>query len=59
MKLKILKHQIKTKFLTVNKIFIVAIASLSLYSCSSVKEYQKAKINDAEMVLTSKKNGKI
>ena len=31
---------------------------LSLQSCDSVKEYQKAKINDTEMALTSKKTEK-
>ena len=31
---------------------------ISVTSCSSVKEYQKSKINDAEMELTSKKSEK-
>ncbi|WP_284651259.1 DUF4266 domain-containing protein [Flavobacterium terrisoli] len=36
---------------------IIALTCL-LSSCESVKEYQKSKINDAEMVLTSKKTEK-
>jgi hypothetical protein len=55
MKFKILK---KVNFLAMNKKFIIAIALLSLNACSTVKEYQKAKINDAEMVLTAKKTEK-
>jgi len=58
MKFKILKNENKFNFLTLNKKLVVAIAILSLYACSSVKEYQKSKINDAEMVLTSKKTEK-
>jgi hypothetical protein len=58
MKLKILKKVNKVNFLTINKTFVVVIALLSLYACSSVKEYQKSKINDAEMVLTAKKTEK-
>lgn len=58
MKLKILKKVNKVNFLTINKTFVVVIALLSLYACSSVKEYQKSKINDAEMVLTTKKTEK-
>ena len=58
MKFKILKHENKVNFLTLNKKLVVAIAILSLYACSSVKEYQKSKINDAEMVLTAKKTEK-
>lgn len=40
------------------KKIIVPIALLSLCACSPVKEYQKSKINDAEMVLTAKKTEK-
>jgi hypothetical protein len=58
MKFKILNHENKVNFLTLNKKLVVAIAILSLYACSSVKEYQKSKINDAEMVLTAKKTEK-
>ena len=58
MKFKILKHENKVNFLTLNKKLVVAIAILSLYACSSVKEYQKSKINDVEMVLTAKKTEK-
>ena len=58
MKFKILKHKNKVNFSTLNKRLVLAIAILSLYACSSVKEYQKSKINDAEMVLTAKKTEK-
>jgi hypothetical protein len=58
MKFKILKHENKVNFSTLNKKLVVAIAILTLYACSSVKEYQKSKINDAEMVLTAKKTEK-
>lgn len=58
MKFKNVKQKIKTKLLTVNRLFIVTITLLSSFACSSVKEYQKSKINDAEMVLTAKKTEK-
>ena len=58
MKFKIHKHENNVNFSTLNKKLVVAIAILSLYACSSVKEYQKSKINDAEMVLTTKKTEK-
>ena len=58
MKFKIVKHKIKTRLLTVNRLFIVAVTLLSSFACSSVKEYQKSKINDVEMVLTAKKTEK-
>ena len=58
MKLKILKNENKFNFLTLYKKLVFAIVILSLHACSSVKEYQKSKINDAEMVLTSKKTEK-
>jgi hypothetical protein len=58
MKFKIVKQKIKTRLLTVNRLFIVTITLLSSFACSSVKEYQKSKINDAEMVLTAKKTEK-
>ena len=58
MKFKIHKHENKVNFSTLNKKLVVAIAILSLYACSSVKEYQKSKINDTEMVLTAKKTEK-
>jgi len=40
------------------KIFLIVVVISSLTSCKPVKEYQKAKINDAEMALTSKKTEK-
>lgn len=40
------------------KIIVISILTLSLTSCESVKEYQKSKINDTEMALTSKKTEK-
>lgn len=36
------------------KILIAAIVVVGLQSCSSVKEYEKEKINDPEMKLTAK-----
>lgn len=32
-----------------------ALTAVSLFSCSTVKEYQKNKLNDAEMQLSSRK----
>lgn len=40
------------------KFLFMLVFACSLSSCESVKEYQKAKINDAEMVLTAKKTEK-
>lgn len=36
------------------KLIIILTIIISLTSCSEVREYQKAKINDAEMSLTSR-----
>ncbi|MBN8642732.1 MAG: DUF4266 domain-containing protein [Flavobacteriales bacterium] len=36
------------------KILIAAIVLIGLQSCSSVKEYEKEKINDPDMKLTAK-----
>jgi hypothetical protein len=36
----------------------IFISSLLLPSCSTVKAYQKSKINDSEMVLSSRKSQK-
>ncbi|MDI1255561.1 MAG: DUF4266 domain-containing protein [Flavobacterium sp.] len=36
-------------------VFGLAFFGLSFTSCESVKEYQKAKINDSEMVLSNRK----
>jgi hypothetical protein len=36
-------------------LFSIAFASIMLTSCTSVKEYQKGRINDAEMVLANRK----
>ncbi|MGH2664704.1 DUF4266 domain-containing protein [Flavobacterium sp.] len=33
----------------------IFLAAIGLVSCESVKEYQKGKINDAEMVLANRK----
>ena len=40
------------------KTFIAFLSLVAFCSCSSVKEYQKSKINDAEMALTEKKTEK-
>lgn len=37
------------------KYLIYGIAACLLVSCTSVKEYQKSKINDAEMTLSNRK----
>ncbi|TBX70359.1 DUF4266 domain-containing protein [Flavobacterium silvisoli] len=37
-------------------LFLIALGTC--FSCEPVKEYQKAKLNDAEMVLTAKKTEK-
>lgn len=34
---------------------LVILASVAMVSCTSVKEYQKSRINDAEMVLGNRK----
>ena len=34
---------------------LVTIASISLYSCASVKAYQKNRLNDTEMELSARK----
>ena len=43
------------KKLSVVSILAMTIFSFSLCSCTTVKEYQKNKINDAEMELSSRK----
>ena len=40
---------------TIKSFFIIAGLTCMISSCESVKEYQKAKINDAEMVLSNRK----
>jgi protein involved in sex pheromone biosynthesis len=40
------------------KLLILAIFASMLASCATVKEYQKGKINDAEMILSSRKSEK-
>lgn len=36
-------------------VFTVWILTMSLYSCTTVKEYQKNKLNDSEMTLGNRK----
>jgi hypothetical protein len=43
------------KKLSVMSILAIIVFSFSLGSCTTVKEYQKNKINDAEMELSSRK----
>ncbi|MDQ5928946.1 MAG: hypothetical protein QG594_724 [Bacteroidota bacterium] len=38
------------------KIFIILNCVVGLTSCTVVKEYQKAKINDAEMILAARQS---
>ncbi|MCZ8088976.1 MAG: DUF4266 domain-containing protein [Flavobacterium sp.] len=40
------------------KLAMALFLGFALHSCESVKEYQKSKINDAEMALTAKKTEK-
>jgi hypothetical protein len=35
--------------------FLAILVSMSAISCESVKEYQKGKLNDSEMVLSNRK----
>lgn len=37
-------------------LIIVLLLTIAISSCSSVKEYQKSKINDADMELSAKKS---
>jgi uncharacterized protein YbcV (DUF1398 family) len=36
-------------------LFLISIMALSISSCTTVKEYQKNRLNDAEMELSSRK----
>lgn len=45
-----MKKQAKQRILV-----LLGILSFSLYSCTAVKEYQKGKLNDSEMVLSNRK----
>lgn len=45
----------KTKQKKIKLLCSITTAGLLLASCSSVKEYQKGKINDSEMVLSNRK----
>jgi hypothetical protein len=36
-------------------LFLISIMALSISSCTTVKEYQKSRLNDAEMELSSRK----
>lgn len=46
------------KKLTAPKVLIASLIVLSLSGCVSVKEYQKSRINDAEMELSARKSEK-
>jgi len=35
--------------------FALAVIALTTYSCTTVKEYQKSRLNDSEMVVSPKK----
>ena len=39
----------------ITRVFILFLSSATLFSCETVKEYQKSKINDSEMVLANRK----
>jgi hypothetical protein len=40
---------------TIMKLCAVPLAGLLFTSCSPVREYQKSRINDSEMILTNRK----
>jgi Domain of unknown function (DUF4266) len=46
-----MKHSSRTNILTIGGLLIMVIIS----SCTTVKEYQKNKINDSEMSLSTRK----
>ncbi|QMW01004.1 DUF4266 domain-containing protein [Spirosoma foliorum] len=46
------------KKLTASKALIASLIVLGLSGCVSVKEYQKSRINDAEMELSARKSEK-
>lgn len=39
----------------IRKLFIAGIASFFLAACADIKEYQKNKLNDSEMILGNRK----
>ena len=43
-----------SKYFQMKKIFQLALMTIVLQSCSSVKEYEKEKINDPDMKLTAR-----
>jgi hypothetical protein len=45
----------KTSNKKIRLLFLVMLAATSVISCTSVKEYQKSRLNDGEMVLGSRK----
>jgi hypothetical protein len=40
---------------TFNKAVLIAVSSIIFASCANVKEYQKSRINDSEMILGNRK----
>jgi hypothetical protein len=48
----------KTIKMKVKQLIIISLMGLITSACASVKEYQKSKINDAEMILSSRKSEK-
>ena len=46
-----MKEQFKKIFMPA----VLIIASMFVCSCSTVKEYQKSRLNDSEMILSSRK----
>lgn len=45
----------KPYFLFKLLLFVGGILTLSLHSCTAVKEYQKSRLNDSEMILSNRK----
>jgi len=43
------------KIQVLKKLCLILTAAIILASCANVKEYQKSRINDSEMILTNRK----
>ena len=46
---------INKKISSINRVLIIVLSTVFITSCATVKEYQKNKLNDAEMVLSNRK----
>lgn len=48
----------RTKALLLSRLALLLLTAIAMHSCTTVKEYQKNKLNDAEMELGSRKTEK-